>query len=288
MKQLKQDVLTLANILTEYPRPLILTGAGISFDSGIPTYRDHRGTWLHQKPIQEQAFLTDGNTRRRYWSRSWFGWPVMRDALPNPAHLALAQLEQRGSVGLLITQNVDRLHQRAGSQKVVDLHGRIDQVRCISCDKLHSRDSIQSLLEEQNPWISAVRSKHLSKPDGDMEVTEDIFHSLLLPKCFDCSGDLMPDVVFFGGSVPSARVATCLSALEEADALIVIGSSLMVFSGYRFCRRASQLGKPIVIINPGITRADELAQVRLHSPAVPLLTDVIQYIDQGHQLIRSR
>ena len=284
MKRLQQDALTLANILADYPRLVVLTGAGISHDSGIPTYRDQRGTWMHPKPIQEQAFLNDESTRRRYWARSWFGWPVMRDALPNPAHFALAKLEQCGSIDLVITQNVDRLHQRAGSRNVVDLHGRVDQVRCLNCAALHRRDSIQSLLKKQNPWLSAVQPSHLSRPDGDMEVPEDIFHGLSLPKCHNCNGDLMPDVVFFGGSVPSSRVATCFEALEEADALIAIGSSLMVFSGYRFCRRASQLCKPVVIINPGITRADDLAHVKLQSPAGPLLMQTIEHINQGRRL----
>jgi len=284
MKRLQQDALTLANILAEHPRLVVLTGAGISHDSGIPTYRDQRGTWLHAKPIQEQAFLSDESTRRRYWARSWFGWPVMRDALPNPAHVALAQLEQCGSIELVITQNVDRLHQCAGSRNVVDLHGRVDQVRCLNCDALHPRDSIQGLLKKQNPWLSAVQSSHLARPDGDMEVPEDMFHALSLPKCHNCSGDLMPNVVFFGGSVPPARVSTCLDALDKADALIAIGSSLMVFSGYRFCRRASQLGKPVVIINPGITRADDLAHVKLQSPAGPLLTRAIEHINQGRRL----
>ena len=280
MKRLQQDALTLAKILAEHPRLVVLTGAGISHDSGIPTYRDQRGTWLHPKPIQEQAFVSDESTRRRYWSRSWFGWPVMRDARPNPAHAALAQLERRGAIELVITQNVDRLHQRAGSRNVVDLHGRIDQVRCLSCAALYSRDRIQRLLKVQNPWLSTVQSRHFSRPDGDMEVPDDMFHALVLPKCQDCSGDLMPDVVFFGGSVPLSRVDTCTDALERADALIAMGSSLMVFSGYRFCRRASQLGKPVVIINPGVTRADDLAQVNLQSPAGPLLTQTLKLIDQ--------
>ena len=281
MTQLQKDALTLANLVAQHPRLVILTGAGISHESGIPTYRDKQGTWLHANPIQEQAFISDDITQQRYWARSWFGWPIMRDALPNPAHFALAELEKRGAIDLIITQNVDRLHQRAGGQNVVDLHGRIDQVRCLNCHALHCRDSIQRLLQTQNPWLEGVPSSHLSRPDGDMEVPEHIFRALSLPKCHTCSGDLMPNVVFFGGSVPSDTVTTCLDALDKADALIAIGSSLMVFSGYRFCRRASQLGKPLVIINPGITRADELAQVKLRSPASPLLTHVLEYADRG-------
>ncbi|MDG2048249.1 MAG: NAD-dependent protein deacetylase [Halioglobus sp.] len=281
MIQLQKDALTLANLVANYPRLVVLTGAGISHESGIPTYRDKQGTWLHANPIQEQAFMSDDITQQRYWARSWFGWPIMRDARPNPAHFVLAELEKRGAIDLIITQNVDRLHQRAGGHNVVDLHGRIDQVRCLDCNVLHCRDSIQRLLQTQNPWLDAVPSGHLSRPDGDMEVPEHISRALSLPKCHTCGGDLMPNVVFFGGSVPASTVTTCLDALDKADALIAVGSSLMVFSGYRFCRRASQLGKPVVIINPGVTRADDLAQVKLQSPAGPLLTQTLKHFDQG-------
>ncbi len=151
------------------------------------------------------------------------------------------QLEERGHIELLITQNVDRLHQRAGSRNVVDLHGRVDRVRCLACATMHSRDSIQELLERENQW--SYPSQQTPRPDGDMDIPDEMLLQLALPQCQLCAGDLMPDVVFFGGTVPTARVNTCLDALERADALLAIGSSLMVFSGYRFCRRASQLGK---------------------------------------------
>ncbi len=275
---LQHDSHSLADFLANHPRLVVLTGAGISCASGIPTYRDQHGNWLHSAPIKEQAFLGDEHTRRRYWARSWHGWPVLREALPNPAHIALAQLEQRGHIELLITQNVDRLHQRAGSRNVIDLHGRVDRVRCLTCATLHSRDSIQEMLARENHWPHA--SQQAPRPDGDMEVLDEALSRLTLPQCHLCAGDLMPDVVFFGGTVPAARVNTCLDALDRADALLAIGSSLMVFSGYRFCRRASQLGKPVAIINPGVTRADELAQLRLYSPAGPLLTRVLEQLGQ--------
>jgi NAD-dependent SIR2 family protein deacetylase len=244
--------------------------------SGIPTYRDQHGNWLHSAPLQEQAFLKDEHTRRRYWARSRYGWPVIRDAQPNAAHLALAEIEERGHIELLITQNVDRLHQRAGSRNVIDLHGRVDLVRCLACATMHNRDAIQALLEQKNQW--PYLSQQTRRPDGDMEIPEETLRQLALPQCHLCAGVLMPDVVFFGGTVPTERVNTCLDALERADALIAIGSSLMVFSGYRFCRRASQLGKAIAIINPGVTRADDLAQLRCRSPAGPLLTQTIAHL----------
>lgn len=269
MSTLLQDSDALARFLADNPRLLVLTGAGISLESGIPTYRDQGGNWLHATPIQEQAFLRDAHTRRRYWARSWYGWPVVRDAQPNAAHIALAQLERRGHIELLITQNVDRLHQRAGSRNVVDLHGRVDRVRCLACAAVHSRDEVQALLAEGNTW--PPRPPQSARPDGDMDIEEALLPGLRLPRCPRCAADLRPDVVFFGGSVAPAVVQACHDALERADGLLVVGSSLMVFSGYRFCRRAHQLAKPIAIINPGVTRADALAQVRLHSPAGSLL-----------------
>jgi NAD-dependent SIR2 family protein deacetylase len=266
---LKQDYLTLAAFLRRHPRLVVLTGAGVSAESGIPTYRDSEGTWLHRDPIQQREFLEDEATRRRYWARSWFGWPVIRDALPNAAHFALARMEKKGMVNLLITQNVDRLHQRAGSQRVVDLHGRVDRVRCLSCTRVHRRETIQTVLQAENRWTYKGQSQ--SRPDGDMDIPDEICRKLVLPRCHLCAGDLMPDVVFFGGNVPRTRVASCLDAVEGADALLAVGSSLKVFSGFRFCRSAVKLGKPLVIINPGVTRADDLAALKLRSPAGPLL-----------------
>lgn len=270
---LQLDSGALADFLVDHPRLVVLTGAGISAASGIPTYRDQAGTWLPSAPIQEQAFLRDAHTRRRYWARSWYGWPLLRDAQPNAAHHALAQLEALGHIELLITQNVDGLHQRAGSARVIDLHGRVDRVRCLSCATLHERDSVQALLASSNRFPPAPASG--ARPDGDMEVPEDWLQQVTLPQCHRCTGELMPDVVFFGGAVPATRVMTCLDALERADALLAIGSSLVVFSGFRFCRHAHRQGKPLAIINPGVTRADALAQVRLRSEAAPLLAATI-------------
>jgi NAD-dependent SIR2 family protein deacetylase len=274
MSALQQDAQTLARFLCAHPRLVVLTGAGVSSASGIPTYRDQLGNWQHRAPIQEQAFLRDAHTRRRYWARSWYGWPVMRDARPNAAHVALAQLEQRGHIELLITQNVDGLHQRAGSRNVVDLHGRVDRVRCLNCAAEHSRDSVQALLARHNHWPeNAARAQ---RPDGDMDVADELCRLITLPRCHHCAGELKPDVVFYGGSVPLATVEACNDALAQCDALLAIGSSLMVFSAFRFCRRARQLGKPLAIINPGVTRADPIAELKLPVPAGPLLAQVVR------------
>ena len=263
----------LDEFLHNHPRVLVLTGAGISQASGIPTYRDNTGKWLSRTPIQAHDFLTNALTRQRYWVRSYYGWPLMRDAKPNLAHISLAEMERRGQVELLITQNVDRLHQQAGSENVVDLHGRIDQVRCLSCATNFTRSDVQSMLQEENNLPEQILQT--PRPDGDMEVPESLITSLTPPVCKRCGSDLMPNVVFFGGSVPRPTVQRCMSALESADALLVLGSSLSVLSGLRFCRQAQKLGKPVAIVNPGKTRGDDLAQLRLYSDAAPLLKKII-------------
>lgn len=284
---LQQDIDALATFITGHPRLLVLTGAGISAASGIPTYRDERGDWQYRAPIQQRDFLHDEHTRRRYWMRSWYGWPMIRDALPNASHLALAQLEAQDRIELVITQNVDGLHQRAGSRNVLDLHGRVDRVRCLACGALHCRESIQTQLGTDNRWPTATTQS--SRPDGDMELPEEHLEQLALPQCSLCGGTLTPDVVFFGGTIPGERVAAGLDALQRADALLVIGSSLTVFSGFRFCRWANALGKPLAIINPGITRADSLAQWKLASRAEPLLTGSIERLtDHGRSPLDVR
>jgi NAD-dependent SIR2 family protein deacetylase len=268
VSKLQHEINALAQFLVDHPRLMVLTGAGISSCSGIPTYRDEYGKWLSRSPIQSQDFHSDEQTRRRYWSRSWYGWPVIRDAQPNGAHLALAQLEKNGHVEQLVTQNVDRLHQKAGSRQVVDLHGRVDRVRCMGCAAEDSRESVQQAMASGNHWPS--KESHRVRPDGDMEVGH-LGQDMVLPHCQSCGGDIMPDVTFFGGSVPRERVSKCLDALRRADGLLAIGTSFTVYSGYRFCRKASQWGKPIAIINPGLTRADELSQLHLQTKADPLL-----------------
>ncbi len=274
MSTLRQDIDKLARFIVEHPRLVVLTGAGISAPSGIPTYRDQQGAWQQGAPIQEQAFMDDEHTRRRYWARSRYGWPLIRDALPNAAHHALADLEAQGRIELLVTQNVDGLHQRAGSRKVLDLHGAVDRVRCLRCAAMHPRETVQQQLDDTNHWPVAVG--HRPRPDGDMDIPDELLRQLVLPRCPLCGGDLKPDVVFFGGSVPRTSVAACHQALERADALLAIGTSLMVFSGFRFCRRAHRSGKPVVLLNPGVTRADPLARFKLPSLAGPLLEGTLE------------
>jgi len=220
-----------------------------------------------------QEFISSMAMRQRYWARSMNGWPYVRDARPNGAHLALAELERLGHVSLLVTQNVDRLHQQAGSAAAVDLHGRLDRVSCRSCGTHLARDELQEELKQANPDYASHRAE--IRPDGDAEVEERWVRHFQVPDCRVCGGMLMPDVVFFGGNVPASRVAQVQQALMGADALLVVGSSLTVWSGYRFCRQAGMLGKPLLIINRGTTRADNIAQLKLEMEAEPALNGLL-------------
>lgn len=277
----------LADFVRANPRLLVLSGAGISASAGIPTYRDAQGQWLGARPITHREFLTDPTRRQRYWARSALGWPAVAQARPGPAHLALARLEAAGRIGLLVTQNVDRLHQRAGSARVVDLHGRLDRAGCLSCGTTVARELLQQWLMRANPQLAGLRAE-APRPDGDADIPDTVAAAMQIPACTHCNGVLMPDVVFFGGSIPPLRVAQCMEALARADALLVVGSSLQVYSGFRFCRRAAQLGKPIALLNPGKSRADALASLRLQASAeIALPAAVEQILEDGATIAQA-
>jgi NAD-dependent SIR2 family protein deacetylase len=300
-----RDAAALAGFLDRHPRLVVLTGAGCSAPSGIPDYRDADGAWKHTKPMTFADFTSSAAARRRYWAGSLRGWPRVRDARANAAHIALARLEQAGRVVRLVTQNVDGLHQRAGSRRVVDLHGRLDRVECLQCGALLHRDDLQALLVAWNPRFAAavagtaaptsVRGKTRPagarapsaddtpgvdgevRPDGDVRVAgapED----LVVPDCRECGGVLRPGVVFFGESVPRPRVDLCFAALDEADALLVVGSSLMVWSGYRFVRAARELGRPVALVNLGRTRADGDGCLKLERDCAALLAEAVAHV----------
>ncbi|MEO0437424.1 MAG: NAD-dependent protein deacetylase [Pseudomonadota bacterium] len=265
---------------------LVLTGAGISVSAGIPTYRDSKGQWLRSDPIKHQEFINDSEQRQKYWGRSLLGWPAVRDAQPGRAHQLLADLEQVGMIEHLVTQNVDRLHQRAGSKSVTDLHGRLDKVNCLACGDRSSREAMQQRLSVANPHIN--RQTVDARPDGDADMPRDLVRSISIPCCELCGGTLMPEVIFFGGSIPKARVDSCKDALTRSRSLLVVGSSLQVYSGFRFCRWAQELELPILLINPGVTRADSLG-LRWHAEADAALTEVCNHvrIPHGTQPIRE-
>ncbi len=253
----------LAKFLDANPRLLVLTGAGCSAASGIPTYRDNEGAWQRSNPITHQDFISQPASRQRYWARSYVGWPPVRDAAPNAAHRALAVMEDAGRVRMLVTQNVDRLHQKAGHAHVIDLHGRLDQVLCLACGHVSDRQEMQQQLREMNPQLADTGASWTLAPDGDADVAASLVESLKVPTCRYCHGVLKPNVVFFGDSVQREQVDFIFAELEASDGLLVVGSSLMVFSGFRFCRHAAQIKKPIACINAGKTRADALFQVKL-------------------------
>jgi len=251
-------------------RLVALTGAGISTESGIPDYRGGGTARRARNPIQHSQFVSDAATRRHYWARSVVGWPRMRGAKPNDGHAALAELERAGVVSGVITQNVDRLHSRAGSVGVVELHGALQEVRCLDCAAIEDRDELQARLAALNPgWHH--RDAEVA-PDGDAELADTA--SFEVAACVHCGGTLMPNVVFFGGSVPRPVVDSAWSLLDRADALLVTGTSLAVFSGYRFVRKAAQRQLPIAIVNLGPTRGDDLANVRIEKPCGKCLADL--------------
>lgn len=254
----------LADFVARHPRLMVLTGAGVSTESGIPDYRDANGDWKRPQPVTYQAFTGDDATRRRYWARSLLGWPTMANARPGAAHLALARLEQSGRVELLLTQNVDGLHDAAGSRRVVDLHGRIDTVVCLGCGTRSPRAVLQHALATRNPDFARLSAG--AAPDGDADLEHADFSRFDVPGCAVCGGMLKPDVVFFGESVPRERVDQAMDALRRADALLVVGSSLMVYSGYRFAQAAAAQGLPIAALNLGRTRADPLLALKVALP----------------------
>lgn len=257
-----------------HPRLFVLTGAGISTDSGIPDYRDRAGQWKRTPPVTYQAFMHELATRQRYWARSLVGWRRFGQASPNITHRALVALEQRGQVELLVTQNVDRLHQRAGSQRVVDLHGRLDEVRCMTCDWRQGRHAFQRELVARNPdWTHLDAA---DAPDGDADLDGYDFSRFDVPPCPVCGGIAKPDVVFFGENVPRERVEAATRAWTDADAVLVVGSSLMVFSGYRFVAAAAKAGKPVATVNLGVTRADPLVTLKIDAPCAEAMAFLLE------------
>ncbi len=242
-------------------RVVVLTGAGLSTDSGIPDYRGPGAPV--RMPMTFQEFTATPDSQRRYWARAHLGWSRIGSAEPNEGHLALARLEAAGRVSFLITQNVDGLHERAGHQRMVALHGRISEVVCLDCGGRTHRTTVQHLLSAANPgWLQ--QHAHVgARPDGDVDLDETA--GFVVPTCEGCGGRLKPDVVFFGENVPRQRVERSYAALDEADALLVAGSSLTVMSGLRFVRYAAKAGLPVVIVNRGVTRGDPLATAKIEA-----------------------
>ena len=247
---------------------VLLSGAGLSKGSGIPTYRNRSGKWTRQTPITHQDFISKKTARQQYWLRSFNGWPAFSAAIPSASHLAITKLEKNNFLKTVVPQNVDRLHQKAGTKKVIDLHGRLDEVTCMKCHCVFEREAIQSKLKTMNPFL--LQANNMA-PDGDADVNQELTHAIAIPTCDQCEGILKPNVVFFGDNVEKPVVDSIYNCIDESDGLLIIGSSLKVFSGYRFCRYAAKKTKPIASINPGIARGEDLIPTLIRSDADELL-----------------
>ena len=244
---------------------VVLSGAGLSTDSGIPDYRGATGTLRRHTPMTYQTFTRDPRGRHRYWARSFVGWRQIRRARPNAGHRAVGELQAAGFLGGVITQNVDGLHQAGGARDVVELHGGLDRTVCLNCGDVASRAGLDERLREANPTFGA-RTDEVN-PDGDAELPDEVLDAFVMVGCLVCGEHaLKPDVVFFGETVPRDRVDHCFDLVDGAGSLLVLGSSLAVMSGYRFVLRAAKLGVPVAIVNCGPTRGDAKADVRLDAP----------------------
>jgi len=272
-----EDIEKLSEFLEPVERLLVITGAGISTESGIPDYRSE-GVGLYatsvKRPIQHKVFMDSKQARQSYWARNFVGWPRWSSFQPNIAHRTLARWEESGKLSCLVTQNVDQLHYKAGSRKVVELHGTNSTVTCMNCSFTQPRLQLQRVLEELNP--SMVAKTDIIRPDGDVELTAEEVSQFKVPDCPKCgTGILKPNVVFFGDNVPTDRVAAVRREVARSDAMLVVGSSLFVYSGYRFVTQAKDLGIPIAVINIGQTRADKIVDLKLEAKAGDVLPRVL-------------
>jgi len=248
----------------------VLTGAGISTPSGIPDYRDTQGVRRGKAPMMFQEFLGSPEARRRYWARAMLGWPRVRVAQPNAAHLALAELQAGQHISGLITQNVDTLHDQAGSTDVIELHGSLHRVLCLDCHQRSERTDIQRIMEAQNPYLAGVDA--IQAPDGDTLLDPAFESRFQIPHCPHCNGQrLKPDVVFFGENVAPSTAAQAIASIDQSEGLLVIGSSLMAYSAFRLCKAICDQGKPLIAINIGKTRADELLDLKIEMSCDQLL-----------------
>jgi NAD-dependent SIR2 family protein deacetylase len=280
------DVDALVEFVVRHPRLFVLTGAGVSTDCGIPDYRDARGDWKRPPPVSHQAFMGSHGVRQRYWARSLVGFRALAAAHPGEAHAALAALERQSRMTSLVTQNVDGLHQRAGSRRVIDLHGQADMVKCMSCGATLMRHALHDELARRNvEWLSLSAEVG---PDGDADLDGYNFSTFEVSSCHRCqTGILKPDVVFFGDNVPRPRVEQAFTALEEASGMLVVGSSLMVYSGFRFARQAAKSGKPIACVNLGATRADDLFDLKITASIGPTLTALVDGLESERESERE-
>ncbi len=261
-------------VLLEAGNVAVLSGAGLSTESGIPDYRGPSGARRRHAPMTYQSFVADPTARHRYWARSFLGWPQIAAAAPNDGHRAVAQWQREGRLRAIVTQNVDGLHQAAGARSVVELHGGLDRTVCLNCGDHAHRSGLDQRLREANPHFTG-RAPAVN-PDGDVDLPDGELDDFVMVPCLVCGGGpLKPDVVFFGETVPRDRVNHCFDQVEASSALLVLGSSLKVMSGYRFVLRAAQRSIPVAIVNQGLTRGDRQATVRVDAPLGVLLPSLL-------------
>jgi len=251
---------------------VVLSGAGISTESGIPDYRGESGSLRTHTPMTYGDFVASEAGRQRYWARSHLGWRTIARAAPNDGHRAVAALQARGYLSGIVTQNVDGLHQAAGARDVIELHGNLDRVICLQCGTTSAREVLDDRLRAANPGFEAEVTR--INPDGDAELPAEAVEDFRLVDCTVCGGILKPDVVFFGENVPKNRVERCYTLIDGANAVLVLGSSLTVMSGFRFVRHAAKSGTPVLIINRGLTRGDPYATHRVDLPLGRALTEL--------------
>jgi NAD-dependent SIR2 family protein deacetylase len=269
------DVFSRLTALVRGGGVVVLSGAGLSTESGIPDYRGPTGQARKAQPMTYQTFISSAGARQRYWARAHVGWAAMKTAEPNAGHLAVAELQRRGLLTSIITQNVDGLHHRSGASRITELHGSLYRVMCLSCGERTARSELDRRLREANPGWAPTG---VINPDGDAVLTDDQVASFRLVDCETCGGLLKPDVIFFGENVPPERVAACYEQVAAARGLLVLGSSLTVLSGFRFVRHAASLDIPVAIVNQGQTRGDTLAGIVLDAPLGETLTALISVV----------
>ncbi|MFO0612325.1 MAG: NAD-dependent protein deacetylase [Polyangiaceae bacterium] len=256
-------------------RMAVLTGAGVSTESGIPDYRGEGTRQRAKNPIDWKTFSASHAARSRYWARSLAGWARFSGARPNRGHIAIAEMERAGRLTGLVTQNVDRLHHEAGSERVVELHGALAETRCVRCGERFPRAAVQARMIADNPAFAEVDPSQIL-PDGDSTLPDELVERFVPPTCTSCGDYLRPDVVFFGESVPRPKVDEAMAMVDAADALLIVGTSLAVFSGYRFLRRAVERKKPIAIVNVGPVRGEEDATIKIEAGAGGVLAELVE------------
>mmetsp|Transcript_10769 Transcript_10769/g.16371 ORF Transcript_10769/g.16371 Transcript_10769/m.16371 type:complete len:319 (+) Transcript_10769:126-1082(+) len=285
VKTFSFEVLNLRDYIVSRKELLCITGAGISTASGIPDYRGVNGSYRRgHKPMTHSEFVSSDRARKRYWARSMAGYNFFSNAKPNIAHSSLAVLESRGLVNGIISQNVDSLHEQGGSSAVLHLHGRIDAVRCLSCSHVSTRASLQDdMIARNSPELVELltcggQGGYRVRADGDMDLGDIDLSQFFVPECSECGGVLKPDVVFFGDSVPKATAEGAMKQVESSDGLLVIGSSLEVYSAFRLVRAAINQGKPVAVVNTGVTRVEREGMplhLKSEKDCCTLLNDVV-------------